>query len=145
MRSAAHCSRALIVCLIAVTLPVSAVWAYSPPVDTAGPLLVRIEGPDKVEQADTPYPVRVVLVNRGSRIVEGDLRLRLIDRWYSDPSDAVPFGIEAGGSRTVEFQVTAGEGTFAAHYPIHALARFEWEGSTANRSSDLDLGIADCG
>ncbi len=96
---------------------------FDPPVDAAGPLRVRIEGPETIDRTDKPFPVDVVLENRGDRPVEGQLQLRVIDRWTCEPADAVAFAVNAGRSHVVRFQVTAGQGTYAALYPIHAIAR----------------------
>jgi len=99
--------------------------AYNPPVDAAGPLTVRIEGPEEVTEADVPLAVRVVLENRGDEPIEGTLELRVIDRWRIRPAEAVGFSVDSRGTASREFEVIAGEGTYSAHYPIHAYARFE--------------------
>ena len=101
------------------------VGAFSPPVDTAGPLTVRIEGPEEVTQTGVPLPVRVVLQNKGEARTEGTVRLGLIDCWRAEPDGPVQFAVDAGGTATLDFKVTAGEGTYSAHYPIHAYARFQ--------------------
>lgn len=102
--------------------------AFNPPVDRAGPLTVRIEGPETVTESGKPLSVRVLLQNKGDAALEGTLRIGLIDRWQSEPAGAVPFRVEAGAAQTREFRVTAGEGTYSAHYPVHAFARFTHEG-----------------
>jgi hypothetical protein len=108
---------------LAATFSASPLLAFNPPADTAGPLRVRIEGPETIDQTEASFPVRVVLENRGSERVRGDVRLGLIDRWRSEPSGVVEFTVAGGDSKIVDFQVTAGPGTYAAHYPIHAFAR----------------------
>ncbi len=102
--------------------------AYEPPVDTAGPLTVRIVGPEDVTETDVPQPVRVVMENKGEATVKGTLRLGVIDRWTCEPAEAVAFTVEGGQEAELSFRVTAGEGTYSAHYPIHAYARFKHEG-----------------
>jgi hypothetical protein len=97
-------------------------------VDTSGPLTVRIEGPQEVTAIDAPLPVTVVLENAGDKPVQGTLALRLIDRWCWEPKGPVPFEAPSKGSRSYKFEVTAGDGTYSAHYPIHAFARFEYDG-----------------
>jgi len=114
---------------LAVVLAMSAVaLAYNPPVDRAGPLIVRIEGPEEVTQVDAPQKVRVIVENKHDRRIEGTLEIRVVDRWRADPVGAVPFAVEPGASAARDFQVTAGQGTFSALYPIHAVARFELDG-----------------
>lgn len=109
-------------------LQVTPIHAYNPPVDTAGPLTVRIEGPETVTETETRLPVRVFIDNRGDRPIQGTLQLQLIDRWRAEPAEAVRFSVDDKGTSTYEFKVIAGEGTYAAHYPIHAFARFQWDG-----------------
>ena len=48
---------------------------------------------------------------------------------YQSPAEPVPFQVAAAGEVALEFTVTAGEGTHSAHYPIHAWATFEADGS----------------
>ena len=102
--------------------------AYNPPVDTAGPLSVRIEGPEVVTRTEEPLPVRVVIENKGANPIQGTVEVRLVDDWRAEPGGAVPFSVAARSSATHEFKVTAGKGTYSAHYPIHAFVRFESEG-----------------
>ena len=97
---------------------------FDPPVDTSGALRVQIDGPESIDRTDKPFPVRVVLENLGDQTVQGQVQLRVIDRWTCEPADAVAFSVDAGRSQVVPFQVTAGQGTYAALYPIHALAHF---------------------
>ncbi len=103
--------------------------AYNPPTDKVGPLTVTIEGPDTVTEVGRPLPVKLTLENSGDRQLKGSLRLAVIDRWTVDPAGAVPLSIAAGGKETLQFKVTAGDGTYSAHYPIHAYAEFEADGS----------------
>ncbi len=111
--------------LASLLLPGATAYAYNPPLDTAGPLTVRIDGPETVTETGKPLPVRVVLQNKGDAALEGTLQLGVIDRWQCEPAAPVPFKLDAKGAKTVEFQVTAGEGTYSAHYPVHAFARFK--------------------
>jgi len=116
------------VTLLLFTLGATPAVAYDPPVERAGPLSVRIEGPDVVTETEKPLPVRVVMENEGDRAVEGTLRLAVIDRWRIEPAGEVPFSVAASGKASYEFRATAGEGTLSAHYPIHAFAKFELDG-----------------
>jgi hypothetical protein len=115
----------IVVCL---GLAASPALAYTPPVDTAGPLRVRIEGPELVTQADTPQAVRVVLENKGPAALQGTLRLSVIDRWRAEPAGAVAFTVPARETVSKTFQITAGRGTYSAHYPVHAWADFTLDG-----------------
>ena len=106
------------------------VGAFNPPVDTAGPLTVRIEGPEEVRRLDAPIAVRVVLENKGESAVKGTVELKLIDRWRAEPAGAVSFSVDGKGSTGLDFRIVGGEGTYSALYPIHALAKFEAGGQS---------------
>ena len=103
--------------------------AYNPPVDTAGPLTVRIEAAETLTQVDTPTAGRVVLENKGDKAIRGTLRLGVVDRWKIEPAEAA-FDLPAGKSLTKDFTLSAGQPTYSAHYPIHAYAKFESDGKT---------------
>lgn len=102
--------------------------AFNPPVDVAGPLTVRIEGPEIVRETETPLPVRVVLENKGDQPIEGSLELKVIDCWRVEPADGVAFVVEPKGRAVREFKVVPGKKTYSARYPIHAYARFTLDG-----------------
>ncbi len=101
------------------------VCAYNPPVDEAGPLRVRIEGPEIVRELDQPVAIQVVIENRDPLALQGKVRVELIDRWTVQPSTPQPFQVSAQGKVTKTFHVTVGQGSYAAHYPIHAYVQFE--------------------
>ena len=92
---------------LALGLSAARVQAYDPPVDTAGPLAVRIEGPEEVTEIEVPLPVRVVIRNRGEKPVQGTLELGVIDRWRAEPAGPVRFPpLRRLPSRPRESQVT---------------------------------------
>jgi hypothetical protein len=103
--------------------------AYNPPVDTAGPLTASIAGPDTVLQTGVAVPISVKLDNAGPAALNGIVRLRVVDAWSASPASA-PFQVAAGRSAMLNFTVTAGEGTYNAHYPVHAFAEFTSAGFT---------------
>jgi hypothetical protein len=119
-------------------LSLAAAVAGEPPVDTAGPLTVRIQQPAlgsygagglvQFNQPDAPFTLNVQLNSAADAPVQGTLRLRVIDRWRAEPDGPVPFTLGPRGRATVAFRVSFGPGTFNARYPIHALAEFEFEG-----------------
>ncbi len=120
--------RIISLCLVLFAWPTATGLAYNPPVDTAGPLTVRIEGPAEVDKTGTPVEVCVVVENQGEAAVEGTVRLGVIDHWRVEPEGDVPFSAPAKETVRCRFRATAGQGTFSAHYPIHASAEFEHEG-----------------
>ena len=115
---------------VAIALCVAADFAlaYNPPVDTAGSLTVRIEGPGEVTETGTFYPVRVVIENGGDKPIEGRLRVEVIDAWWAEPDGDVAFAVGAKETVSKEFAVAAGTRTYSAHYPIHAYVNFEADG-----------------
>ncbi len=120
--------RSMLAAVIGVCLSATPAAAYNPPVDTAGPLTVRIEGPEEVTEAEAPLPVRVVLENRGDEAIEGTIELAVIDGWHVQPKGPVRFSVDARGKVGREFKVLAGKKTYNAHYPVHAYARFQSQG-----------------
>jgi len=117
--------------VVLTCLAAASAFAYNPPVDTAGPLTVRIEGPAVVTEIDVPQAVRVVVQNKEDRAIEGTLELGLVDRWRAEPAGPVRFSAPGKGSTSQAFTVIAGKGTYGAHYPIHAYARFVLDGQPA--------------
>jgi hypothetical protein len=114
------------VALLAAAL--SPALAYRPPVDTAGPLTVKIEGPQEITRSDAPFAVAVLLENSGDVALTGTIQVRAIDRWQVSPAGAARFSVPAKSGTRVEFSVRLAEVTFNAHYPIHAFAEFELQG-----------------
>jgi hypothetical protein len=97
--------------------------ASNPPVDRAGPLTARVEGPAEVAATGVPVPVRVVLENGGDAPLSGTVELGVIDRWTAAPAGPQAFTLAPGATATLPFRVAAGPGTYDAIYPIHARVR----------------------
>jgi len=114
------------------------VAAYSPAVDSAGPLTVHILDPTigsygaggavVLNRAGAAFELAVSLENRGNRPLDGVVRISVIDRWTVQPSAPVPFHLKADESAELAFTVTVGQGSYNANYPIHAYAEFEQDG-----------------
>jgi hypothetical protein len=119
---------AVFVFAIFASLAANSARAFNDPVDIAGPLTVRIVGPATVSAVETPQTIEVKLENGADTPLAGTLELGLIDPWRAEPTKPVAFSIAAKGKAQVAFQVTAGAGTYSALYPIHAWARFPWQG-----------------
>ena len=112
--------------------------AFEPPVDTAGPLTVRIERPAlgpygagglvHFDQPDAPFSLNVELNSTADQPLQGNVCVRVIDRWRVEPGGPVPFTLRAHGRTSVAFRVSFGAGTYNAFYPLHALAEFDFEG-----------------
>ena len=116
----------------------AAALAFEPPVDTAGPLTVRIQQPTlgmygagglvEFNQPDAPFTLNVQLSSAADAPLKGTLRLHVIDLWRAEPDGPVPFTLRPHGRASVAFRVSFGSGTYNALYPIHALAEFDFEG-----------------
>src|SRR5579883_95625 len=121
-----------------MVLSATEVMAYSPPVETVGPLTVRIERPSlgaygadgwvKFDRPDTPTTLYVELHSAADQPLNGTLHVRVIDHWRVAPDGPVPFTLSPRGSARMAFQISFGSGTYNADYPIHALAEFDYEG-----------------
>lgn len=117
----------LVLAVIAVGM--TPAFAYNPPTDTAGPLTVRIVGPEKVNASETPFPFTVELSNNSDAAIQGTLRIQLADAWRIEPAEPVPVSLEARATMRLEFKVIAGKGSYSAGYPIHAFAEVEAAGA----------------
>lgn len=112
-------------------------YAYNPPVDTAGPVTVRIHDPSRgsygagglveLTRPGIAMTVEVTLANSANIPVAGALHLGVMDGWNSEPSSAA-FRIPPRNSTELSFQVTAASKLYNADYPIHAYADFDYEG-----------------
>jgi hypothetical protein len=126
-------SRSLV---LAAALAIPA-FCYTPPVETAGPLTVRILEPSigsygaggmmELRRRGMAMPIEVALENSGEAEVKGTLRLGVIDGWRAEPASA-GFSVAPRGRGRLRFTVTTSADSFNAHYPIHAFAEFEQEG-----------------
>lgn len=108
---------------------VSVSWGFEAPIDRAGPLRVTLVGPEQVREIDRPFPVRIEMTSDSDIPLQGNLQLRLIDGWTCDPPEGMHFSVESRGSATYQFQIQPSPHTLSAHYPIHALASFSWQGN----------------
>jgi hypothetical protein len=116
----------------------SAALAYNPPIETAGPLTVRIMRPAlgsygsggfvDLSRPGVPFSVPVLLRNAGDTPLTGTVRVAVIDKWTVEPAGAVPFKVPPRDTTRLEFNVAFGSGTHNALYPVHAYAEFEHEG-----------------
>jgi hypothetical protein len=116
----------------------SSAFAYEPPVDTAGPLTVRMQPPAigtygaggyvDLSRPGVPFTVPVSLQNASDQAITGSLRVTVIDDWRVEPAVAIRFHVGPRGRARHEFTLSFGPDTHSAHYPIHAYATFEYGG-----------------
>lgn len=113
--------------------------AYDSPVATAGPLTVRMQAPARgsygaggfveLSSPGQPMALPVALQNSSDRELTGEIVIRVIDRWTVEPAQPVPFKLRPQGRARLEFTLKFGEGTYNAHYPVHAYATFFDQGT----------------
>jgi hypothetical protein len=108
---------------LAVAIPCA--YAFNAPVDSAGPLTVRINGPEAITVLETATTWEVELVNEGAAPVSGLLQIEVIDDWKIEGPLVQPVLVAAGKSLSVSFTAIAGKGTYNAWYPIHVRVIFE--------------------
>src|SRR6185369_3669772 len=123
--------------LLLVALSAGA-FAYNQPVDSAGPVTVRLQPPAvgaygaggyaDLSRPGVPFVVPVSLQNAADQPVSGTLRLAVADQWKIEAPVSVPFGLAPHGRFRHDFTVSFGAGTYTALYPIHAWAEFEYGG-----------------
>ncbi len=109
--------------LLAAKLPIA--HAFNPPTDTQGALTVSIAEPGDVTALEKPIAVPVTLSNSGDMPLNGTLRVWVTDEWTVEGKGRElmqPFSLPAKGNKTFPISVTAGQGTYAALYPVHAQA-----------------------
>lgn len=82
------------------SFPAVTALAFRPPLDKAGPLKVKIDGPELVTSMESPLAVGVVLSNNAESPITGKLRLAAIDSWRVKPSGEIDFEVPAGETVT---------------------------------------------
>ena len=106
---------------------VLAAFGFEAPVDTAGPLTVRIQGPTEIVEAGNPVAYTLSFQNAAPVPISGQVRLESTDGWMVQPA-ALGFDVPAHSGARLRFRVVPAPGSFNAHYPVHAFAEFEFEG-----------------
>ena len=102
----------------------STAWAFAPPMDTAGPLTIRIADPGEIRALDKPIAVPVTLTNAGDAPLAGTVRVWGVDGWLAEGEAARGFSLAPKGSQVVPFNVVPDADSYAALYPVHAQAQF---------------------
>ena len=104
--------------IVLLSVAVSLLVAFHPPVDTAGPLTAKIEGPAKITQTTNPEPFSVVLENSADAAIQGTVRAEGIDGWRVQPGGGMPFSV-AGKSSAREIEVVDKDGRVLRSVPVH--------------------------
>jgi len=99
--------------------------AWNPPVDTAGPVTLRIGDVGVVKELEKPVPLEVAISNSAGEPVSGTLSLSVTDNWRIQGEESRQFAVKGKQSATFSYHLVAGEGTYSALYPIHARALFQ--------------------
>ncbi len=114
--------------IMTLSLLVGEAVAFDPPIDKAGPLTARIEGPFKISEMGKPISYKLVLENNGDKGIQGRVTFKVIDDWQVKPA-TTSFSLKAKGTTSVNFTITSGRENYNAHYPIHALVEFNYQGT----------------
>ncbi len=90
--------------LLCLALFLPAAGAYTPAVDSAGSLTIRILDPTignygaggavTLNRAGAPFPLAVSLENHGDGPLQGVVRISVIDRWTVQPASPVSFRLK---------------------------------------------------
>lgn len=99
--------------------------AWNPPVDTAGPVTLRIGDVGVLKEIEKPIPVEVTISNSADQPISGMLSLSVTDNWRIQGGESREFSVKGKDSATFSYHVVAGRGTYSALYPIHARAAFQ--------------------
>lgn len=102
--------------------------AFDPPVNTTGPLTLRIAGPREPVPAGAPIAIQLQLESTADTPLHGTVRLAVIDDWQVRPPATLPFSLHARGRVTFDFTLTANQHSYNALYPVHAFAEFRSAG-----------------
>lgn len=96
---------------------------------TEGPLTVTIDKIPIVTSLDKPLNVDVELKNTGPEPLSVVVELKkLVDSWKAVGPVQHKATVTPQGREVLKFQVTAGAGTYSAHYPLHFHAAWRHEG-----------------
>lgn len=98
---------------------------FNPPLQKQGPLTVRIESPTELDDAGAAFRTTVHLQNDGSETVSGQIRVHGIDGWQCLPNEAQAFEVAPRKTQSIEYQVTPSIESYAALYPLHAIATYD--------------------
>jgi len=120
--------RSLLLGMVLVGCVALPALGYTPPVDRAGPLVVRIAGPETVSAARTPFAIQ--LENQSDQELRVAVQTGMADKWRVEPSRFEPVTVPAKGKKTLAAAMVAGTPTYTAHYPLHVVARFTYEGQS---------------
>lgn len=115
------CSKLLLACAGTALLGASGtpVQAFNPPVDRAGDVTVRIDGPSEIVSIEESFSVTVVVENEGEQAISGRVAIGLIDGWTAQPGDYA-FEVAAGDTSSQTVQVQPSRQTYNGWYPVHA-------------------------
>ena len=121
--------RTPVLVLLAATLLTLPVAAFDGHRATLGPVGLEIGEVAEVTEHEKPTPVAVTVTNTGKEALRVEVEMAgLVDPWRAVGAAKKTVDVPPKGKQQVTFQIAAGEGAYSAHYPVHAYARFQWEG-----------------
>jgi len=106
------------------------IYGFNPAQATNGNLTISIAEIGQLTELEKEIPVIVTLSNKGSEAISGELSLDVIDQWRIVGEPVQEFNVSPNEQQEIKFICIAENGTYAAHYPIHATAIYETESGT---------------
>jgi hypothetical protein len=106
------------------------IYGFNPAQATNGNLTISIAEIGQLTELEKEIPVIVTLSNKGSEAISGELSLDVIDQWRIVGEPVQEFNVSPNEQQEIKFICIPGNGTYAAHYPIHATAIYETESGT---------------
>ncbi|MGQ9610573.1 MAG: hypothetical protein ACUVWN_14830, partial [bacterium] len=101
----------------------TSLFGFTPAEVRTEDITLSIEDIAPINELEKEIPVIVTLINNGRDILEGNVEINIIDKWRITSESNQQFKIPCKDTQKLIFKCVAGEGTYAAHYPIHATAK----------------------
>jgi hypothetical protein len=107
-----------------ILLPVAALFAFNPPIDTQKGVTLRIDGVGKRIATDQPFAFTVHLQNNGECSVSGTVAVALNDDWSLPNSNRFAVALAPGQTWQTSCSAAARPRVLPALYPVHARFAF---------------------
>ena len=123
--------------VLAMSIACAPAFAYTEPVEPAGPLTIKTTAPATgaygaggyvpLSRPGVPFTIPVYLRNASDQPVSGKLRVAVIDDRKIQSPDNVQFSVAPHEEAMYEFTITFGR-VRIIYYPVHAYVDFDYRG-----------------